>query len=353
MTEDAVNKKGPEDEFIPCPMLGEKELTGRVRKEMLQSCGSAVYSDVEKFKVPLKFILSTAKSLIEENGLSPGASYNLLRPCLDGASQSFLSTQESLNIPFKSFWGALQHLNTRKTDPSKLQENIHELKTSPCYDVSNALVKLFKYHSELHRQIPFQEREQIVLQAARADAWFIIRMNLPSAFHRIMEKESVLKKAYYAELSELYRRGETPTTSNMRCDYHPYNSLLTLVAKESTNVSEHRGSFHKKGGHVNEVAEIGHGNREQGGSHGNEFQGRQYGNRQGSDQQGFMRRRENQDNAKTGNWQTRTQVRGPGYGRQNYGGFNGNRDNGQNGQRPICRNCSTPGHKTLGVQTLP
>lgn len=257
LTENANSKIGNESEFVECPDVGDKDLPGKVRKEIITACGSNSYSDSSKpNKTPLRTILQTAKGLIEEHKLSSEAGYSLLRPCLDGGALTFLSTQEQTCVPFRSMWYAIQSLNKKKVDPKTVLQKIYNIKSNPCHDVAAALVSLHRLHSQLYKDE--DDRERLVHKSARSDAIHVIRENLPSCFHRIMESERALKDAYDAEVRELDRRGLEVKSSVLKTEYHPFNTLLSLVSEETNNVCENRGRDRRgRDGHVYEVAALG------------------------------------------------------------------------------------------------
>ena len=228
--------------FVPCPKFGTKELDGKLRKDFTHSLGTGVYSNAKNFKVPLRTILELAKATIESNKLSPRASYSLLRSVLDGSSLAFLNTQETMSSPFRSFWIALQALGEKKPNSTEIQSQLHDIKMKPCHDLPGALNKIFSLHSQLYSDFPAEERNKLVIQSSKADALHLIKCNLPLQYQSIIKEERALERAYMSELAELHKSGKEANPENLKTEYHPFLTLLSLVCAASEELP--KGNSH-------------------------------------------------------------------------------------------------------------
>ena len=242
MSDEAVATAGEQSQVIQCPAFGSKKLTGKVRKDFVTAIGNGAYKDSKNYKTPLRSILELACNTIEENQLSPIAAYSLLRPVFDGSTLGFLNTQEAMNVPFRSFWSALQALGEKKPNSTQIQMELHNIKMKPCHDLPTAMNKVFQLHSQLYKDLPEQEKSNLVIQSSRADALHMIKTNLPSHYKTIIKEERTLHRAYLEEIKELHREGIEPGPDTLKTEYHPYLTLVRLVCGFNEDIGRGRQS---------------------------------------------------------------------------------------------------------------
>ena len=243
------------DSIIPCPILGQNDLDGRTRKSFIQLVGAQAFYDVtsDKNKMPLRSILQTASTVIEENSLSPSSAYALLQPVLAGKSLAFLNSQETLLVPFSSFWLTIQSLNAVRFDSFKVQSMLTELKTTIPKNLAHVLHSIYNLHSKLHPDIsPPSVRQELITQAARSDVLTIIKTFYPYLFENVLARDKAAEVDYLNERDTLLKSGQEPSIATMRSNYHKFNTITSIALESCQDVTPMPGSKPLKS-HINEV----------------------------------------------------------------------------------------------------